>query len=107
MSEKLEQMIKAFLEGPEPPPKPPEPELPEANILPFTPWGPSRKWTAEPAGTVNSVHGEPTDIDRLIETQRAVAEAARADRRRRDPFGTGIYGHETLEEILRRQDGHD
>ena len=108
MSEKLEQMIKAFLEGPEPPPKPkPKPE-PEADVIRFEPWGPRRPWRAEPPAASNSMPYEPTALDRLMETQRAVAAAARADRRRRDPFGLGLYGdRENIDDVVRRQNGDE
>jgi hypothetical protein len=107
MSEKLEQMIKKFLEGPEPPPKPRPPE-PEAGVIQLDPWGPRRPWRAEPPAASNALPYEPTDLDRLVETQRRVAAAARADRQRRDPWGLGLYGeYETIDDLVRRQNGDD
>jgi len=55
------------------------------------------------AGT--TVAYEPTALDRLVEVQRAVAAAARADRLARDPFGVGLYGGETIDNVVRRQNG--
>jgi hypothetical protein len=93
-------------EGPWGPPlRPQRKPLPEAEIVPFNPWPVSRAWTAEPLGTVNSVPYEPTALDRLVETQRAVAAAARADRLARDPFGLSLYGEETIDDVVRRQNG--
>jgi hypothetical protein len=83
-----------------------EPEHPQAEVLPFNPWPAARKWTAEPPAASNAMPYAPTDLDRLVETKRAVAAAARADRLRRDPFGLGIWGeHETIEDLVRRQNG--
>jgi hypothetical protein len=99
--ERLNRLIREGPPSSRPRPKP----LPlPADVVPLNPWPVGRKWTAEPLGTVNSVPYQPTDIDRLVEVQRAVAEAARADRLRRDPFGCGLYGMETIEDVVRRQD---
>src|SRR5262249_12712930 len=101
--ERLDRLIR---EGP--PPITPKPKpLPEAaEVVPFDPWGPRRPWRAEPMGTVNSIPYEPTALDRVAEVQRTVAAAARADRRRRDPFGLALYGdYETTEDLVRRQNG--
>jgi hypothetical protein len=105
MSSKFDQLIEEILKGPKPKPKP---LPPAADVVPFNPFPVGRKWTAEPLGTVNSVPYEPTTIDRLVELQREVAAAARADRRRRDPFGLGIWGGaESIDEVVRRQNGDD
>jgi hypothetical protein len=81
----------------------PKPLPPAADVVPFRPWGPRRPWTAEPLATTNAQPYQATDIDRLIELQRANAQAARAERRRRDPFG--IWGGaETIDDVVRRQD---
>jgi hypothetical protein len=84
-----------------------EPLPPKADVIPLQPWGPRRPWTAEPAGTVNSVAVAPNDLDYLVQLQRANAAAARADRLARDPFGLGLYGHESLDDLVRRQNGDD
>jgi hypothetical protein len=75
---------------------------PKAEVVPLDPWPVGRGWTPEPHMGVG-----PTVTIRydLLETQRAVAAAARAARRARDPFGTGIYGHESMAEVVRRQNG--
>jgi hypothetical protein len=104
MSSKFDQLVEEILKGPKPKPKP---LPPAAEVVPFNPFPVGRKWTAEPLGTVNSVPYEPTAIDRLVELQRAVAQAARADRRRRDPFGVGHWGHETIDDLVRRQNGDE
>jgi len=82
-----------------------EPAPPKAEIVPFNPFPPRRRWTAEPPAASNSMPYVPSALDRLVETQRAVAQAAREDRRRRDPFGLGLYGYETIEDLVRRQNG--
>jgi hypothetical protein len=85
----------------------PKPE-PEAEVVPFNPfpWG-RRRWTAEPVGTTSYRAWEPTGLDRLAEVQRAVASAARQSRASRDPFGIGHWGHETMDDLIRRQNGDD
>ena len=92
-------------EGPEPPEPKPKPLPPPADVIPFNPFPIGRRWSAEPSATVNSVPYEPTALDRLVEVQRAVAAAARADRLARDPFGVGLYGGETIDDVVRRQNG--
>jgi hypothetical protein len=81
----------------------PKPLPPPAEVIPLNPWPVGRKWTAEPSATVNSMPYVPTAIDRLVELQRANAAAARAARLARDPCGVGLYGEETIEDIVRRQ----
>jgi hypothetical protein len=104
MSSKFDQLIEEILKGPKPEPKP---LPPAAEVVPFNPFPVGRKWTAEPLGTVNSVPYEPTALDRLVEVQRAVAQAARADRLSRDPFGVGLYSTETIDDVVRRQNGDE
>jgi hypothetical protein len=104
MSSKFDQIVEELLKGPKPKPKP---LPPAAEVVPFNPFPVGRKWTAEPLGTVNAVPYEPTAIDRLVEVQRAVAQAARADRLARDPFGLGHWGGETIEDVVRRQNGDE
>jgi hypothetical protein len=43
----------------------------------------------------------------LAETKEAVAQAAR-EARQRDPYGLNLYGgHETIDELVKRQNGND
>jgi hypothetical protein len=100
--ERFDRLIR---EGPPQPQPRPKPEPPVAEVIPFNPWGPRRPWQALPPAASNAMPYQPTDIDRLVELQRANAQAAIEDRLRRDPFGTGIWGHESLEDLVRRQNG--
>jgi hypothetical protein len=66
-----------------------------------------RRWVAHPVAASAYVPYEPTFQDELMETQRAVAQAARRARVQRDEFGLGHWGFETLDELVRRQNGDD
>jgi hypothetical protein len=83
-------------------------EAKQADVVPFNPWPTARRpWTAEPSAASNAMPYAPSATDRLMETQRAVAAAARQDRLRRDPWGLGLYSHESLEDVIRRQNGDE
>jgi hypothetical protein len=88
-----------------PKPKPPAPKA--AEVTPLWPWR-RRRWTAEPVAATSYVAVEPTTADFLEEARRANARAARDARRRADPLGCGIWVQdETMDEIVRRQNGDD
>jgi hypothetical protein len=110
MTEKREktaaERLAERLAGPIPLAKPKPKPLPEAELVPLDPWPLGRRgWTPE----VEAKGVGPTVTIRwdLVEMQRANAEIARAFRRSRDPFGVGLYGHETMDELVRRQNGED
>jgi hypothetical protein len=77
---------------------------PKAEVVPLDPWPVGRPWRPEPEPPASRTVTIRFD---LAELQRANAEAARAARRGRDPFGIGLYGHETLGDLVRRQNGED
>jgi hypothetical protein len=47
---------------------------------------------------------EPTAADEIEELRRAVANAARAERMQADPLGIGLYGGESMADVVKRQD---
>jgi hypothetical protein len=84
----------------------PKPLGPKAEVVELDPFPRGRRaWSPEPEPC--GVGPTVTIRYDLLEEQRRTAEIARAFRRSRDPFGTGIYGHESMAEIVRRQNGED
>ena len=85
-------------------PKPP----PRADVIPLDPWPVQRRWTAEPTGPSSARPYYPTENERyeeyLRELRLANAAAARASRLR---LGPAWVGDETIDEVVRRQNGED
>jgi len=85
----------------------PQPPPEDAQVYRIIPGRQKRKWIAQPVAASAYVPYEPTSQDALLaETREAVAQAAR-EARLRDPSGLGLYRHETLDELVKRQNGND
>jgi hypothetical protein len=93
------------LQGVKAPPAP-TPE-PEAEVIPLNPWR-YQRWTAEPTGPTSYRAIEPTSADaeriREEELREQNARAARWARLEADPLGLGIWAHETMADLVRRQE---
>ena|SRR6516225_180936 len=74
-----------------------------AEVFELWPWR-KQRWTAEPTKTTSYVAVEPTAADEIEELRRAVANSAREARMQADPLGIGLYGGETMADVVRRQD---
>ena len=86
-----------------------KPEPPSAEVVPLNPYPFGRRqWTAEPIAASSAVPYQPSELElyqwSLKELQKANARAARAQRRR---LGPAWCQDETMEEIVRRQEGYD
>jgi hypothetical protein len=106
--EKARAELEEFLSKPFPKKRPP-PSNPEvkrdAEVFQMLPG--KRPWVARPVAASSYVGYAPTQADRLEEIRREVAKAAREARLRADRFGLGLWSRETIDDVVRRQNGDD
>jgi hypothetical protein len=93
--------LEELLSKPIPKKKLPEQPKRDAEVFRMLP---GSRWVARPVAASAYVAYEPTWRDRWEETRRAVADAAPEAR---DQWGLGLWGQETMDDVVKRQNGND
>ena len=95
------------MKNPKAPPEPQSKEIRNGQVVSLVPWRRkrlNRKWSAYADTGTSAQAYEPTRSDHIRELQDANAAAARAARMDADTDRLGLYGAETLDQLVRRQD---